>query len=199
MLAGVVVLALAGFAAAGVFAVDGFSIALTTTIGPEPPPSTSPSPDPAPTPPPPPVVATPPPPPPPTHALAVAPKPKPKPHRHPKVVEPAAPDPVPISRGAGGPARPDLGKLVATPVSFHASSSAAPKLAPPTATSPSKARLFFLAAIALGFVLVLTSALPRATLRPAVVYEVVTVHRLDLALVGFAIVGLVGALYLLTG
>src|SRR5919204_331441 len=50
---GIVVLALGGFAAAGVFAVDGLSIVLTTTIAPEPPPTTAPAPDPAPKPPPP--------------------------------------------------------------------------------------------------------------------------------------------------
>lgn len=84
-----------------------------------------------------------------------------------------------------------------TPVAFHLQQ--APTAPPPATAGPSRARLFFLAAIALGFMLVLSSALPGRALRPAIVYEVVAVHRLDLALVGSAIVVMVGALYLLTG
>jgi hypothetical protein len=151
-------------------------------------------------PPPPPVVVTPPAPtpPPPTHALVLAPKRKPKPHRrHPKAPEHVAPAPAPISRGAGGPAPPDLGIAFVSPVAFHVQQ--VPTLSAPPTTGPSRARLFFLAAIALGFVLVFASALPGRALRPAFVYEVVAVHRLDLVLVGSAIVVLVGALYLLTG
>src|SRR5204863_5599612 len=64
-IAGILALALAGFAAAGVFAVNGFSFALTTAASGSPPPTTSPSPDPAPPPPPAPKPAPPPPPPPP--------------------------------------------------------------------------------------------------------------------------------------
>jgi hypothetical protein len=134
--------------------------------------------------------------PPPTHAVAVAPKPK-RPRRHPKALERTAPKPkpVPVSRGAGGPARAEVA-LLATPVAFHAAQ--APAFAP-TSAGPSRARLLFLLAVALGFVLVLASALPGHALRPAFVYEVVVVHRLDLALVGCSIVVMVGALYLLTG
>jgi hypothetical protein len=158
------------------------------------------SPPPAPvTPPPPPPVFSPPPPPPPVHSLALAPKPKPKPkpqRRHPKVVKHTAPAaPVPVSRGAGGPARLDVG-LPVTPVAFLTQQ---PVAAAPVSTATSEARLFLLFAIALGLALVFASALPGTALRPAFVHEVVVVHRLDLALVGGSIVVLVGALYLLTG
>jgi hypothetical protein len=220
------VLALAGFAAAGVFPVDGLSFALTTTIAPEPP-TTAPSPDPAPPPPPPPrhvspppappapspppapvhvspppapvtppppPVVTPPPAPVPTHVLAAPPKPHPK---HPKPAPQPAPAPVPVSRGAGGPAPIDVG-VAATPVSFQAQET--PALAPGGGTTGAwRTKLFLLAAMALGFLLVVASALPGQALRPAVVHEAVVFHRLDLALVGSAIVVMVGALYLLTG
>ena len=57
--------------------------------------------------------------------------------------------------------------------------------------------LFLLLAMALGFALVLASMLPGQALRPALVYEVVAVHRFDLALIGGSIVVVVGALYVL--
>jgi hypothetical protein len=215
-LAGIVALTLGGFGTAGVFVVDAHSLGLTTTVVPQPPPTTAPAPDPAPSPPAPRHVSPPPPPapvrvspapapvtpptplpvvsppvPPTTHPLAVAPKPH---RRHRTVPKHAAPAPIPISRGAGGPARLDVG-FVATPVSFQARYTSA---LPATSTGASQARLLLLAAIALGFVLVLASTLPGEALRPTFVYEVVAVHRIDLALVGFSIVVMVGALYLLT-
>jgi hypothetical protein len=135
--------------------------------------------------------------PPPTHAVAVA--PKPKRHRRPaKVLEHKAPQPVPVSRGAGGPAREDV-PLLATPVAFHAFHAFQAPAFAPTSTGPSRARLLFLFAVALGLLLVFASALPGQALRPMFVYQVVVVHRLDFALVGFSIVVMVGALYLLTG
>jgi hypothetical protein len=63
----------------------------------------------------------------------------------------------------------------------------------------SRARLFFLVAVALGLLLVVAAALPGHALRPALVHEVVVVHRIDLALVGVSIVVIVGTLYLLAG
>jgi len=66
-------------------------------------------------------------------------------------------------------------------------------------SDPSRGRLFFLVAVALGALLVVASALPGQALRPAAVYQVVVVHRIDLALVGFAIVFIIGTLYLLAG
>jgi hypothetical protein len=131
--------------------------------------------------------------PPTTHPLAVAPKPHRRHRTVPKHAAPA-PAPAPINRGAGGPARLDV-EFVATPVSFQARHTSA---LPATSTGPSQARLLLLAAIALGSVLVLASTLPGEALRPTFVYEVVAVHRIDLALVGFSIVVMVGALYLLT-
>jgi hypothetical protein len=69
-----------------------------------------------------------------------------------------------------------------------------------TGTSgPSRAHLFFLVAVALGLLLVLAAALPGHALRPALVHEVVVVHRIDLVLVGVSIVVIVGTLYLLAG
>ena len=135
---------------------------------------------------------------PPPAPLALAPKakPKPKPHRpHRKARAHPAPAPVPVSRGAGGPARTDVGFPV-VPVAFHTPQSASIGPAEP---APSQARLVLLFAIALGLVLVLAAALPGQALRPAFVHEVVVVHRVDLALLGGSIVVLVGALYLLTG
>ncbi|HEX6702441.1 MAG TPA: hypothetical protein VF101_17060 [Gaiellaceae bacterium] len=223
MLAGMVSLTLGGFAAAGAFAVDGLSFALTTTGGtptvpspdpaPKPPPPPKhvspppppPAPPPAPSPPPPPAYVAPPPPayvapPPPAY---VAPPPPPAPtrpliaHSKPKRRHAAKPHialPIPVSRGSGGPARADL-VYFGTPVAMHATHVAA--IAPPTTDGSSRARLFFLIATALGTLLVIASALPGPALRPAFVHEVVAVHRLDLALVGGAIVVLVSALYLL--
>jgi hypothetical protein len=134
------------------------------------------------------------PPPAPSRPLVLHTKPKRKHHAaKPKV----APPPIPVSRGAGGPARADVasvGTLVGTPVASHTRDVAA--LAP-SSEGASNARLFFLIATALGAFLVLASALPAPALRPAFVHEVVVVHRIDLALVGVSIVVLVGALYLL--
>ena len=67
----------------------------------------------------------------------------------------------------------------------------------PTATEPSAAKLLFVVMLATGLLLVVASALPGYALRPTLVQEVVIVHRLDLALVGFSIVVIVGALYVL--
>jgi outer membrane biosynthesis protein TonB len=225
MLGGVVALALGGFAAAGAFAVDGLSFALTTTVGADSPTPTVPAPDPAPTPPPPPppppkhvspppappppapsppppaYVAPPPayvaPPPapvvtPPTRPLALAKKPHRRHHHAAKKQQPV-PAPIPVSRGAGGPARADV-VFLATPVALHTRVVSAIS---PTGAGAFRARLLFLIATALGLILVVASTLPGQALRPAIVHEVVAVHRIDLALVGFSIVIIVGALYLL--
>ena len=66
---------------------------------------------------------------------------------------------------------------------------------PPT----SHAGLFLLAAGALGLLLLLGSMLPSPAIRPSIVHNVVVVHRIDLALVGGAIVVLVGILRLVGG
>jgi hypothetical protein len=227
-LAGTLVLALAGFAAAGAFAVDGLSFVLTTTVGADSPPATTvPSPDPAPTPPPPPPppkhVSPPPPPPapsppppayvappppayvappppaavtpppaPPTRPLALTKKHPRRHHHHVAKKQPALP-PILVSRGAGGPSRADV-VYFGTPVALHTQEAT---VLSSTSDSSSRTRLFFLIATALGAFLVVASALPSPALRPAFVHEVIVVHRIDLALVGFSIVVLVGALYLL--
>jgi hypothetical protein len=87
--------------------------------------------------------------------------------------------------------------VAATPVSFQAQQTPA-VVTPNPGTGAWRTRLFLVAAMALGFLLLAASALPGHALRPALVHEVVVVHRLDLALVGSAIVVMVGALYLLT-
>jgi hypothetical protein len=128
--------------------------------------------------------------PPTTHELAVSPKPK-KRHRRQLAAKPRIQAPIAISRGSGGPAR--VGVI---PVAFSTGGAAELE---PAATKPSAARLFFLVMIACGFLLVVAAALPNYALRPAIMHDVVVVHRLDLALVGFAIVLLVAALYVLSG
>src|ERR671923_66463 len=128
-----------------------------------------------------------------THALALNPKPKPR-HVHRRVPRPA--EPVPISRASGGPA-PSAVNVVFTPAASY-SRAVATTVATGT-PGPSRARLFFLAAVALGLLLVVAAALPGHALRPALVHEVVVVHRIDLVLVGVSIVLIVGTLYLLAG
>jgi hypothetical protein len=225
----VAVVALAGLGASAALAGKSLASILTTTIAPEPaPPTTAPAPDPAPKPPPPPPrhvspppppppapvhvspppapVVTPPPavspppapvhvsppPPPVTHALALKPKPKPRHQR--RVLPPAKP--APISRASGGPAPPAV-DLVFTPAAYY--SPAVATTVDSDTPGPSRAHLFFLAAVALGLLLVVAASLPGHALRPALVQEVVVVHRIDLALVGVSIVVIVGTLYLLAG
>ena len=211
----VAVVALAGFAASAAVAGRGLASILTTTIAPEPaPPTTAPAPDPAPKPPPPPPrhvspppppvvnpppvvtpppapvqVSPPPPPPPVTHPLALKPKP-----RHVHRVLPAPP--APISRASGGPAPPAV-DLVFTPAASY--TRAVASTVDSDTPGPSRAHLFFLVAVFLGLLLVVAAALPGHTLRPALVQEVVVVHRIDLVLVGVSIVLIVGTLYLLAG
>jgi hypothetical protein len=70
---------------------------------------------------------------------------------------------------------------------------------PARVSNPSRGHLILLVAVALGALLIVASALPGQALRPEAVYQVVVVHRVDLALVGFAIVFIIGALYLFAG
>src|SRR5438445_692162 len=60
--------------------------------------------------------------------------------------------------------------------------------------SSSHAGLFLLLAGACGLLLLVGSMLPSPAIRPSLVHNVVVVHRIDLALVGGAIVVLVGIL-----
>ena len=102
---------------------------------------------------------------------------------------------MPVSRGEGGPARSGVVNSLA-PVAFHVSQPAATA---PSGTSSSDAAILLLFVISFGLALLLASVLPGPVLRPALVYEVVAVHRIDFALVGGSIVIVVGALYLITG
>jgi hypothetical protein len=166
-----------------------------------PPPAPTPPPPPPVSPPPPPVVVTPPPPapPPPPPPAPVKPRhvkkhvaKKPS-HRRQAVVAPA-----PWSRGSGGPpgavdwippSAPYLsGAVLAASTSISADS-----------PQSSHAGLFLLAAGALGLLLLVGSMLPSPAIRPSVVHNVVVVHRIDLALVGGAILVLAGILRLVGG
>jgi hypothetical protein len=126
-----------------------------------------------------------------THKLATK---KPKRHHRKIHLPPKAPPPIPVSRGAGGPA-PAADALSMIPVSLLAERVPAP----PQPTAGSISRLLLLTAIALGLLLILAASLPSQALRPAVVYDVVALHRLDLAAAGIGIVFLVGTIYLLAG
>jgi hypothetical protein len=153
----------------------------------------SPPPAPVVSPPPAPVYVAPPPPPAPqvtTHKLAAK---KAKQHRKAHLL-PKAPPPVPVSRGAGGPA-PAADALPVIPVALHVIRAGPP----PQPTARSVSRLLLLTAIALGLLLVLAASLPSPALRPAVVYDVIALHRMDIAAVGIGIVFLVGTIYLLAG
>jgi hypothetical protein len=115
-------------------------------------------------------------------------------HRRPAVVAPA-----PWSRGDGGPppavdwmppSRPYLsGAVLAASTSI---SSAQPQ-------PSSHAGLFLLVAGGLGLLLLVGSMLPSPAIRPSIVHNVVVVHRIDLALVGGAILVLAGILRLVGG
>jgi hypothetical protein len=114
-------------------------------------------------------------------------------HRHPAVVAPA-----PWSRGSGGPPAAVDWIPPVTPVAFGV---LAASTSPVSAERPSSshAGLFLLAGAALGLLLLVGSMLPAPAIRPAVVHNVVVLHRIDLALVGGAIVVLVGILRLVGG
>ena len=115
-----------------------------------------------------------------------------KPRHRPKVAAPA-----PWSRGSGGPPRAADWIPPSTPYLSYAVLSASTSI-PPRPQS-SNAGLFLLAAGALGLLLLLGSMLPSPAIRPAIVHNVVVVHRIDLALVGGAIVVLAGILRLVGG
>ena len=116
-------------------------------------------------------------------------------HRRPKVAAP-----VPWSRGSGGtppavdwmpPSTPYLsGAVLAASTSISIA-----KPQPPS----SHAGLFLVVAGGLGLLLLVGSMLPSPAIRPSIVHNVVVVHRIDLALVGGAILVLAGILRLVGG
>jgi hypothetical protein len=173
---------------------------------PPPPPPPAPPPPPPVSPPPPPVVVTPPPAPPPPPPPApvkprhvkkhVAKKPR---HRRPALVAPA-----PRSRGSGGPPGavdwiPPSTPYLSGAVLAASTSISAPASIPVAKPQSSHAGLFLLAAGGLGLLLLVGSMLPSPAIRPSVVHNVVVVHRIDLALVGGAILVLAGILRLVGG
>ena len=85
--------------------------------------------------------------------------------------------------------------ITVIPVALHVTRASAP----PQPAARSVSRLLLLTAIALGLLLVLAASLPSQALRPSVVYDVIALHRLDLAAAGIGIVFLVGTIYLLAG
>jgi hypothetical protein len=221
------VVAVGGFAAAGALAgVRGVDSLLTTTIAPQPPTTTTPKPDPPPPkpkPPPPPPPAPPPPPPPPPPPAPVSPPPPapavvtPPPAPSPPPPPPAKPRhvkkhvakkprhrrsavaaPAPWGRGSGGPPRAADWIPPSTPYLSGAVLAASTSI-PVGRPRSSHAGLFLLAAAALGLLLLVGSMLPGPAIRPSIVHNVVVVHRIDLALVGGAIVVLAGILRLVGG
>jgi hypothetical protein len=118
--------------------------------------------------------------------------------KKPRHRRPAVAVPVPWSRGSGGPPRAADWIPPSTPYlsgAVLAASTAISAGRPPT----SHAGLFLLAAGGLGLLLLLGSMLPAPAIRPSLVHNVVVLHRIDLALVGGAIVVLVGILRLVGG
>jgi hypothetical protein len=113
-------------------------------------------------------------------------------HRRPVVAAP-----VPWSRGSGGPPRAADWIPPSTPYLSGAVLAASTVSAGRPQTSD--AGLFLLAAGALGLLLLVGSMLPAPAIRPSIVHNVVVLHRIDLALVGGAIVVLVGILRLVGG
>jgi hypothetical protein len=116
-------------------------------------------------------------------------------HRRPAVVAPA-----PRSRGSGGPPPAVDWMPPSTPYLSGAVLAASTSI---SATKPqpasSHAGLFLLVAGGLGLLLLVGSMLPAPAIRPAMVHNVLVVHRIDLALVGGAILVLAGILRLVGG
>src|SRR5437588_363297 len=199
------VVAVGGFAAAGALAgIRGIDSVLTTTTPPQPPPTPPPAPTPPPppppAPPPAPAVVTPPPAPPPP-----PPPPPAKPRKHVKHTakarhrhrDLAVVAPKPWGRGSGGPPTGADWVPPAAPVTNGVlAASTSLTVGRP---SSSHAALFLLLAGACGLLLLVGSMLPSPAIRPSLVHNVVVVHRIDLALVGGAIVVLVGILRVVGG
>ena len=106
--------------------------------------------------------------------------------------------PTPSSRGSGGPPRAVDWIPPSTPYLSGAVLAASTSISAARPQS-SHAGLFLLAACALGLLLLVGSMLPAPAIRPAIVHKVVVLHRIDLALVGGAIVVLAGILRLVGG
>ena len=111
--------------------------------------------------------------------------------------------PTPLSRGSGGP--PGAVDWIPPSTPYLSGAVLASSTALPAATLPaakpqsSRAGLFLLVAGGLGLLLLVGSMLPSPAIRPSIVHNVVVVHRIDLALVGGAILVLAGILRLVGG
>ena len=115
-------------------------------------------------------------------------------HRRPTVAAPA-----PWSRGSGGPPRAVDWIPPSTPYLSGAVLAASTSISAEKPQSSSQAGLFLLVAGGMGLLLLVGSMLPAPAIRPAIVHNVVVVHRIDLALVGGAILVLAGILRLVGG
>jgi hypothetical protein len=115
-------------------------------------------------------------------------------HRHRAVVAPA-----PLSRGSGGPPPAVDWMPPSTPYLAGAVLAASTSISAAKPQSSSHAGVFLLVAGGLGLLLLVGSMLPSPAIRPSIVHNVVVVHRIDLALVGGAILVLAGILRLLGG
>jgi hypothetical protein len=114
-------------------------------------------------------------------------------HRHPAVAAP-----LPWGRGSGGPpGNVDWIPPAAAPVSEGVLAASTSLSA--DRPSSSHAGLFLILAGACGLLLLVGAMLPAPAIRPSVIHNVVVVHRIDLALVGGAIVVLVGILRVVGG
>jgi hypothetical protein len=115
-------------------------------------------------------------------------------HRRQAVVAPA-----PWSRGSGGPPRAADWIPPSEPYLTGAVLAASTSVSADRPQSSSHAGLFLLVAGALGLFLLVGSMLPSPAIRPSIVHNVVVLHRIDLALVGGAILVLAGILRLVGG
>jgi hypothetical protein len=142
--------------------------------------------------PPPAPVVTPPPPPAPVRPLAVHRRPR---HHRRHVAAKAAPAPT-IPHGL--PPRLDDRGFASPPLRLVDQTEPVAAVAAPAPRSAS-ATVFLLAAAGLGLLLLIASLLPAEALRPAPVYHAVVFHRMNLGLVGSAILLLVVILRLAVG
>lgn len=105
--------------------------------------------------------------------------------------------PVPWSRGSGGP--PGAVDWIPPSTPYLSGAVLAASTSISAAKPSSHAGLFLLVAGGLGLLLLVGSMIPSPAIRPSIVHNVVVVHRIDLALVGGAILVLAGILRLVGG
>jgi hypothetical protein len=106
--------------------------------------------------------------------------------------------PLPWSRGSGGPP-PAVDWIPPSKPYLSGAVLAASTTISADKPQSSQAGLFLLVAGGLGLLLLVGAMLPAPAIRPSIVHNVVVVHRIDLALVGGAILVLAGILRLVGG